>query len=228
MFFIHKALKGIGIKMGKCRFILVRHGQSEGNLSRSFLGHTDLELTELGHKQAEMTGELLKNERIDVIYSSDLKRAWSTAEHIASKKELSIIADASLREIFAGEWENRTFKDIDVEFTEDYRVWKEDTGNARPTGGESVKELSERIIGELLRISEMYDGEVVCITTHATPIKVACTKAMGLPVERANEVDWVSNASVTVIDVEDGKFSLLKLGYNEHLGELSTSLPKSV
>ena len=214
--------------MSKCRFILVRHGQSEGNLVRSFLGHTDLDITELGHKQAECTAEYLKDEKIDVIYSSDLKRAWNTAEHIAAKKNLSIIADSELREIFAGEWENRLFCDLETEFTEDFKIWREDIGNARPTGGESVKELSDRIIGELIRIAGMYDGETVCIATHATPIRMAGVKAMGLSVESAKNVNWAPNASVTVIDVENGDFKLIKYGYNEHMGELSTFLPKNV
>ncbi len=214
--------------MSKCRLILVRHGQSEGNLVRSFLGHTDLDLTELGHRQAQCTAKYLKNEKIDVIYSSDLKRAWQTAEHIADEKNLSIIADTELREIYAGEWENRLFNDLETEFAEDFKCWREDIGNARPTGGESVKELSDRIIAELLRIAGMYEGETVCIATHATPIRMACVKAKGIPVELAREVIWAPNASVTVIDVEDGEFKLVKYGYSEHMGELATGLPRNV
>ena len=216
------------IKMSKCRLILVRHGQSEGNLVRSFLGHTDLDLTELGHKQAECTAEYLKNEKIDVIYSSDLKRAWNTAEHIAAKKDLSIIADSELREIFAGEWENKLFCDLETDFSEDFKCWREDIGNSAPTGGESVKALYNRIITELLRIAKMYDGETVCIATHATPIRMACVKARGLSVEQAKDVEWVKNASVTVIDVEDGSFTMVKEGYCEHMGELVSGLPKNV
>jgi len=216
------------LKMSKCRLILVRHGQSEGNLVRSFLGHTDLDITELGHKQAECTAEYLKDEKIDVIYSSDLKRAWNTAEHIAAKKNLSIIADTELREIYAGEWENRLFNDLETEFAEDFKIWREDIGNARPTGGESVKELSDRIIAELLRIADMYDGETVCIATHATPIRMAGVKAMGLDVADAKNVIWAPNASVTVIDACDGELKLVKYGFNEHMGELSTVLPKNV
>lgn len=214
--------------MSKCRLILVRHGQSEGNLVRSFLGHTDLDLTELGHKQAECTAQYLKNEKIDVIYSSDLKRAWNTAEHIAAKKNLSIIADSELREIFAGEWENRLFNDLETEFSEDFKCWREDIGNAAPTGGESVKALYNRIISELLRISKMYEGETVCIATHATPIRMACVKARGFSVEQAKDVDWVKNASVTVIDVENGNFTMVKEGYYEHMGALVSGLPKNV
>ena len=214
--------------MSKCRFILVRHGQSEGNLVRSFLGHTDLDITELGHRQAECTAEYLKNEKIDVIYASDLKRAWNTAEHIAAKKDLSIIADSELREIYAGEWENRLFNDLETDFAEDFKIWREDIGQARPTGGESVKELSERIIAELNRIASMYNGETVCIATHATPIRMVGVKAMGLDIDEAKNVPWAPNASVTVIDVENGVFKLVKYGYDEHMGDLITVLPKNV
>lgn len=61
------------------KVILVRHGQSLGNAKRVLLGHTDLDLSELGYRQAEATAEALKDEKIDVVYSSDLKRAMSTA-----------------------------------------------------------------------------------------------------------------------------------------------------
>ena len=46
--------------MAECRFIIERHGQSEGNLRRAFLGHTDLPLSELGREQAAKTAEYLK------------------------------------------------------------------------------------------------------------------------------------------------------------------------
>ena len=54
---------------------MIRHGQSIGNLNRVYLGHTDWDLTELGYKQAELVCEYLKDEKIDIIYSSDLIRA---------------------------------------------------------------------------------------------------------------------------------------------------------
>ena len=51
--------------INKIKIILVRHGQSIGNQTRVFLGHTDLDLSELGYKQANATAEYLKNEKID-------------------------------------------------------------------------------------------------------------------------------------------------------------------
>ena len=70
----------------KTTIYLIRHGESQGNAVRAFLGHTNLDLTKKGHDQAECTAKYLKNIHADVIYSSDLLRAYSTAEHTAKIK----------------------------------------------------------------------------------------------------------------------------------------------
>ena len=82
-----------------CSLLFVRHGQSMGNFSRSFLGHTDLDLSELGFNQAQVVGDFLSQFKIDKIFSSDLKRAYQTALPFANMKNLSIIKSEALREI---------------------------------------------------------------------------------------------------------------------------------
>ena len=213
--------------MGKCRIYLVRHGQSEGNLRRSFLGHTDLPLTELGHKQAEAAAEYLKDVPFDVIYSSDLLRAYMTAEHIATKKDMSIIANPTMREIYAGEWEDRLFDDLIVNF-EDFVNWEKDIGYSKCTGGESFIELYNRIIPEITRIAAENEGQTVCIATHATPIRCARLKAYGYGFDRAKDIGWTMNASTTVIDVEDGVFTLVEDQIDSYLEGIGTVLPKNV
>ena len=223
-----KRLKGLSYTMSKCRLVLVRHGQSEGNLHNQFLGHTDLELTELGHTQAELTAKYLDGTDIDIMYASDLKRAWQTAEHIADRKQLSIIADSQLREIYAGKWEGLEFTKIYELYGSDFKVWMEDIGNSKCTEGESFKELYERVISELTRISELNRGMTVGIATHATPIRCARLKAFGYGFDKAKEIGWTNNASVTVIDVEDGNFTIVTDNYHEHMGSLATKLPPNV
>lgn len=214
--------------MAECRFILERHGQSMGNLVRSFLGHTDLPLSELGHLQAAKTAEYLKDENIDVIISSDLKRAYQTAEPFAKLKGMDIIPDKGMREIYAGKWENMLFDDILTTYPEDFGVWLNDIGNAVCTEGESVRELDARIYKELCRLGEMYAGKTVFIATHATPIRMLRIRALGLPVEAAKDHPWAPNASVTEIGYENGKLRLIKDTVSEHLEELVTRLPKNV
>lgn len=64
---------------------LVRHGQDQDNANSILNGHRDTELTELGRTQALVPAEKLKDKNIDVIYSSPLKRAYSTAKIIADQ-----------------------------------------------------------------------------------------------------------------------------------------------
>ncbi len=207
--------------MERCRFLLVRHGESEGNYKQMFLGHTDLDLTELGHRQAEATAELLKDVQIDALYSSDLKRAWQTAEHIAEKHCLSIIADTQLREVYAGEWEGMKYSDINEKYPQEFKYWRTDLGKALCIGGETVKDVFKRVQAELLRLAPMYEGKTVCVATHATPIRVLRTAALGLDFDNTPPVG-PANASVTVIDVLDGKMKLLADGYEEHLVGITT------
>ena len=62
------------------RLLLVRHGQTEGNVQERYQGRTDTELNETGLKQADRLAQRLSNDHIDCAYSSDLKRAMQTAE----------------------------------------------------------------------------------------------------------------------------------------------------
>ncbi|MBQ9117088.1 MAG: histidine phosphatase family protein [Clostridia bacterium] len=214
--------------MAECRFIIERHGQSEGNLMGTFLGHTDLPLSELGRKQALCTAEMLKDEQIDIMISSDLKRAYQTAEPLSYIKGIEIIPDERLREIYAGKWEGMRFDEIKEKYSEDYGVWLNDIGNAVCTDGESVRELDRRIYEEICRLGEKYSGKTVFIATHATPIRLLKLRAMGLPIECAKDYRWVVNASVTEIGYRDGELRLIGDTRSEHLGELVTQLPENV
>ena len=75
----------------KTKIYLVRHGQSEGNLHDQFIGHTDIALTELGRRQAEMAAVYLESIHLDAIYSSDLQRAYDTACATAKRKGLPVV-----------------------------------------------------------------------------------------------------------------------------------------
>ena len=209
-------------------FYLVRHGQSEGNLAHAFLGHTDLPLTAQGRTQAELASHYLVTLTPDVIYSSDLLRAYQTAEPTAEKLALPIHKDEALREIFAGAWEGLAFTKIETEFSSDYCVWRDDIGNACPTDGESVRELALRISSELTRLATAHEGQTVMVFLHATPIRALAALSLGLGIEGMKNQPWASNASVSHFLFEDGAFSLVEYSHESYLGELSTALPKNV
>ena len=206
----------------------IRHGESEGNKRNSFLGHTDLDITEKGHVQAEKTAEFLQDIHADVIYSSDLKRAYNTGLHTAKKKGMEIIKNENLREIFAGEWENRLFEDLIVEYEEDFRIWRENIGWARCTGGESVEELQERFVSEVKKIAKENEGKTIFIFTHATPLRVLKAALDGLTLDEIQSVPWASNASVTHVVCEGDGFRIVDYSIDHFMGDVATFLPKNV
>ena len=209
--------------------MFVRHGESEGNKVHAFLGHSDAPLSDKGHEQAEKTAEYLKNEKIDVFYSSDLKRAYQTGCHIAEKHGMTPIPDENLREIFAGKWEWGKFTDLWEKFPVTFKKWCEDIGNSHPDGGEEVSHLYDRVIAEVWKIAKENMGKTVLITSHATPIRALRTYWEGLPCGDMKEFPWASNASVSVCDYfEDGHVEMISYSEDFFMGELSTHLPGNV
>lgn len=212
------------------RMIFVRHGESTGNKKRRFYGHFDGELTELGREQARRAADFLKDEHIDVAYASDLVRAYETGKIIAEPHGLSVIPCEGLREIYAGEWENLLFSELTDKYAVDFECWMKDLVNSRPTGGESVRHLAGRIDKAVWEIAEANDGKTVLIATHATPIRSLITAWKGKPIEAINNVKWVANASVSIVnyDIKEHKTSPEIIGEASFMGDIVTRLPGSV
>ncbi len=210
----------------KTTVLLIRHGQSLGNLRESFLGHTDLGLSPLGERQAELLGEYLKDQKIDAAEASDLLRAYRTAAAALKHHGITPEKNAGFREIFAGAWENMRFDDIAAAYPDAWQVWRTDIGHARPTDGESTAELASRVYAAFDALVSRYAGKTVLVGTHATPIRLLKCRALGIPVCDACTVPWATNASLTEIAVERGVLTLLRDSEDAFLGELHSSLPK--
>ena len=93
--------------MEKRQIILVRHGESLTNRKRLLTGRTDTDLTRLGEKQAKRASDFIKKRyaSIDIIFTSPLKRAYSTALMISKKVKAPIQKEALLLETDFGNWE---------------------------------------------------------------------------------------------------------------------------
>ena len=210
-------------------FILERHGQTEANKAGVFAGRLDVELTELGRTQAKIAADYIaRNFKIDKIYTSTLKRAYETGKVVADKLGMEVIADKNLCEINGGDWENAPFDELEIKCAEEYSVWLKDIGKATCTGGESVKEMGERIVRRLSEIAEENDGKTILVAFHATPIRVMQCVCKNIPVEDMRKVNWVANASISIVTYDKGKWTMELESYDEHLGELKTFLPANV
>lgn len=203
------------------KLVIIRHGESTYNLERRYTGQTDVPLTEKGVLQAKITADyVLKNYKIDAVYASDLDRAIETARPIAEALGLPINTDARLREIHAGMWQGMLFADVKSTYAEEYEKYKQSGGYIRAPKGESLEDVLNRSYAAILDIIRKNDGKTVLVSAHNGSIKVLAVPFLN---QKLHETASLSNNSVTEVDCDNGKYSVIKLGYDGHLGELVTS-----
>lgn len=206
--------------------IMVRHGQSETNVHKVFTGQLNAPLTDAGREQARLMAQYLDKFRVDKIYASSLDRAVETAQAIAERQNCPMEKRDELMEINSGEWQGLTFEEIAEKYPENYQLWKNNIGFATPDGGETCKQLYERVSAFLEKVLAQKE-EVICLVCHATPIRMMESFILAGSADGAQEIPWVPNASVTVY-AYDGKFTVVERGTCDFLGELCTNLPKNI
>ena len=205
---------------------IVRHGESVGNLHRICLGHTNLDLTELGLEQAKKTAEALENVDFAAIYSSDLQRAVHTAEPHAKKRGLEINTSPDFRELYFGNWENASVLMLKEKFHEQFMIgWRQNFGTFTAPEGESVVAMAERMASGLEKIAALHLGETVLVTSHAAAIRALWGKISGYaPSEWAEAFPFPTNASYSVLEYDGVTLKPISYSNDSHLGELVTAI----
>lgn len=211
------------------KLYFIRHGESVSNLITQFAGSLDMPLTERGRAQADATAKFLKDVPFSCVYASDLCRAYDTGADVANSHGISIHPMPQLREIFAGEWEGKTYSQLEEEYADTYGVWRKQIGLAQCPNGESVAQLQKRIQSCVEEVVRRHPNETICIATHATPIRVMECVWTNTPLEDMHTIPWVSNASVTIAEYDENGFGrLIDRDLHHHLGDLHTVLAKNV
>ena len=201
------------------RIILVRHAEAEGNLYRRAHGQFNSLLTKNGLEQCERLGEWFSRRPVDAVYSSDLYRTARTAEAIASACQKTVVTDAVLRELNLGEWEDRTWGELGR--TWDVKLWFNKIAPWTPMGAERVEDGGRRVYEALSRLAAAHEGEVIAVASHG------CVLREFLEIVTGGQVPHLDNASVSLVEWENGKFKADFIGDNRHLGELSTFAKQS-
>jgi len=144
-------------------------------------GHTDVDLTEVGILQSEHIAERLRFANINAIYASDLKRSVMGARIIARHHDVPLYILPELKEVFFGAWEGLTFSEIRERFPEAVRSREADLLNFRPPGeGESVRQLSERILACFQDIRSRQNGNDILVVGHGVVNRVILCSALNL------------------------------------------------
>jgi broad specificity phosphatase PhoE len=160
--------------------VLVRHGETSANVDGIWHGSLDTALTARGRSQAERVAEHLARTRADAsaLYASPLARARDTASPIARRLGLAPRYEDDLREYDLGAWEGKSYAELVREHRLFERMRREP--DWQPGGGESARQVAERLAGRIGAIAEQHAGERVIVVTHGG----ALTLALGWLIDR--------------------------------------------
>ncbi len=183
------------------KMYIVRHCEAAGNTAQVFQGSTDSEISELGEKQLEFLKERFKNIHIDKAYSSPLKRAYKTAVAAVEGKGIKVIKDPSLSEIDGGIIEGMSFYEIFKNHGELEHCWDNHPENFAPQGGESMRQVYDRVWRGVSAIASdpENDGKVILVASHGAAIRTLLCRVVLGPIERLNEMKWSDNTAVSLL-----------------------------
>lgn len=196
------------------KLYIVRHGQTEENVSQTIQGHQPGRLTEVGHEQARRVAHRLSEIRFDAIYSSDLGRVVETARYIMQFQEAPIVYDPLLRERGAGVYEGHPRQ----------LLWDAEAQSGmaqiefRPEGGESFLDLQARIDAFVGMGRRRHSGETILIVSHGGWNRQLLGQAMNRSIADSLDISQI-NTCVNIVETpEEDRYTIHLINCVSHLG----------
>lgn len=199
------------------RLCLIRHGETAWNAQRRIQGQLDIELNAEGLRQASAAGDHLKDEQFTALYTSDLARAWTTAQRIGRVVGLPLRLAPELRERRYGVFEGLTYDEASRRHPEWFaRMESRDPDFAFPEDGESLRQLYERVVERLREIAAAHVGETVAVVTHGGVLDIANRFVRGNDLSMPRDFH-VPNAGLNWLQVVGGEWRIEAWGVTAHL-----------
>ena len=200
------------------RIIAIRHGETAWNVDTRIQGQLDIALNAKGRWQAERLAAVLRSESIRAIYASDLARAWETAQYLSHTKGLPVIKETGLRERDFGEFEGKTFAEIEELLPEQSLRWRRRDPDFYPAGGESLVALRTRVLNATERLAAQHPGEQIALVGHGGVMDVLYRAATRLDIQAPRS--WtLGNAAINRLLWTPEGFTLVGWADTLHLDE---------
>jgi len=185
------------------RVIAVRHGETAWNVDTRLQGQLDVPLNARGREQARRAGLALAHDKPDVIYASDLSRAFDTAQAIADAVDMTVQADPGLRERHFGIWQGHTYAEVEQTWPELSAKWRARLPDFGPEGGETLLGFYERSVAAAARLVSQHPGQTVVLVAHggvldclyraASRIALNAPRTWELPNTGINRLLWTGD-----------------------------------
>lgn len=196
---------------------IVRHGQTEWNLLGKTQGQGNSDLTEKGIEQANLlANSIAQKYKIDYIYSSDLGRAYQTAEIIGNKLNIEVKKTEALREMNFGTWEGRIIKDIMEEDPNLYEMWRNNPHLAKIPKGETLFEIKERTDAFIKEINGKYEDKHIVLVTHSLCARIMLLSFLDSDVKNIYRINQ-GNTALNIVELRTYGPVVMKMNDTTHI-----------
>lgn len=185
---------------------LVRHGESTWNAEKRIQGQSDPPLSELGQQQAQLVAERLASETWDVLYASDLRRAFQTAIQVSHRVQLPIFVDEGFRERGQGKREGLLGEEAKKMYPDIH---------APEVGRETDEALQQRAVATYEKIRDRHLGQRIIVVAHGALMRSFLQHAIDV-----EETLRIANTSCTLIHWDGQRWYSEYVGDAEHLTHL--------
>ena len=199
------------------RLIFVRHGETPWNVTLQYQGQGNVPLNERGQEQARRAAGRLRRYEVAALYSSDIVRAWQTAEIVGAALGRTPVAMPELREIDVGQWEGHTPEELYRRFPDHMAEYKRDPARTVRIGGESYAQLQARALVALNNLQETHQqGETIVAVSHGGTIRALLCHVIGLDLGLFGRM-WLDNGSLTEFRLGRNGWRLMRLNDAAHV-----------
>jgi alpha-ribazole phosphatase len=183
------------------RLLLVRHGDTEFNNDRRFLGYSDVGLSPVGERQVECLHNYLHGEKINAIYASDLSRTTRTADVLNAERNLQINLCPELREMNYGVCEGLTLGEIKQTYPDVAKGCVNFTLDLEFPEGENFQEFIARTIHFTDRLKPHTPSDTILVISHNGPLRVLICHFLGIGMEHWWQIH-LDTASLSIVDIQ--------------------------
>ncbi|MDH3261349.1 MAG: histidine phosphatase family protein [Acidimicrobiia bacterium] len=195
----------------------LRHGESTGNASGVIQGRGSSPLSERGRMQAAAVGDRLRNQRFDLVVSSDMERAVETAEAL----DRPFVTDAAWREMDVGGWDGLTNDEISEQFADELAALRGRQDVPLGGTGETLSGLVDRISTARDAVFDrLEDGHSALVVCHGGVIETVLGLALGMA-DLHRLVVRVTNTSMTTVVAHEDSMQLVRFNDAAHLGAVT-------
>jgi probable phosphoglycerate mutase len=200
---------------------LIRHGETEWNLSGRWQGHADSPLSPCGLSQAKALGERILGEEFDFYFSSDLGRAMHTSKLVGGPSGMIAESNSGFRERDLGVLEGLNTNEMEKSQPGAYKSFRNDGPDFQVPNGESFRQFYDRCANAIEELAQKYRGGRIAVVTHGGVLGAIFRYVLNIPLE-AERNFVLLNCSINRIEKKESGWHLISWGDVAHLKDLNS------